>query len=104
MENEERIKIHELRVDGGVSRNEFLMQFQSDMLNKKVIKASSSECTVLGVIYLAGLSLGYFKNLDQIKKLIKPSKIYLNKINDKLRQELHQGWINAVKKTIGDIK
>jgi glycerol kinase len=104
MEKEEEINIHELRVDGGVSRNEFLMQFQADMLNKKVSKSESSECTVLGVIYLTGLSLGFYKDITEIKKLIKQSKIYINKMNEKTRKELYQGWQNAVKRTIGDIK
>jgi glycerol kinase len=104
MEKEEEINIHELRVDGGVSRNEFLMQFQADMLNKKVSKSESSECTVLGVIYLTGLSLGFYKDITEIKKLIKQSKIYINNMNEKTRKELYQGWQNAVKRTIGDIK
>lgn len=96
------IKIKELRVDGGVSRNEFLMQFQSDILNKKVIKADSSECTALGTIYMTALSLGYFKNLAEIKKIISTNKVYTSKISAKRRQELYSGWQQAVKQTIGE--
>ena len=94
--------IKELHVDGGVSRNEFLMQFQADILGKKVIKSDSSECTALGTIYMAGLSLGYFKSLNDIKKRIQISKVYLSKMSSKQREELHNGWKNAVKQTIGE--
>lgn len=102
MEEEENVNIKELRVDGGVSRNEFLMQFQSDILNKKVIKSGSSECTALGTIYMAGLSLGYIKSLKEIKGLIETSKIYSSKMNNNLRQEYLENWHNAVKQTIGE--
>ena len=104
MQNEEGTKIKELRVDGGVSRNEFLMQFQSDILAKKVIKSSSSECTVLGTIYMTALSLGYFKNLSDIKKLIEPSHIYTSKMNHNVRHELINNWRKAVKQTLGETK
>ena len=96
------VKIKELHVDGGVSRNEFLMQFQADILAKKVIKSDSSECTALGTIYMAGLALGYYKNLNEIKKIINISKVYTNKMSSKRRLELHAGWKKAVKQTLGE--
>ena len=102
MQLDKNLHIKELRVDGGVSRNEFLMQFQSDIINKKVIKAGSSECTVLGTIYMTGLALGYFKNLSEIKKLIEPSKIYTSKMNNNVRKELIDNWHKAVKQTLGE--
>lgn len=102
MQLNKNLHIKELRVDGGVSRNEFLMQFQSDIINKKVIKAGSSECTVLGTIYMTGLALGYFKNLSEIKKLIEPSKIYTSKMNNNVRKELIDNWHKAVKQTLGE--
>lgn len=104
MQSEDNIEIKELRVDGGVSRNDFLMQFQADMLGKKVIKAESSECTVLGVIYMTALSLGYFKNLKDISKQIKYNKIYSSNITNNKRKELYEGWKKAVKRTLGEIK
>ena len=102
MQLNKNLHIKELRVDGGVSRNEFLMQFQSDIINKKVIKAGSSECTVLGTIYMTGLALGYFKNLSEIKKLIEPSKIYTSKMNNNIRKELINNWHKAIKQTLGE--
>lgn len=104
MQNEEKTKIKELRVDGGVSRNEFLMQFQSDILAKKVIKSSSSECTVLGTIYMTALALGYFKSISDIKKLIESSHIYTSKMNHNVRHELINNWHKAVTQTLGEIK
>ena len=99
---ENGLSVKELRVDGGVSRNEFLMQFQADILGKKVIKSGSSECTALGTIYMAGLSLGVYKNIGEIKKLIETSKVYTNIMNNKVRLELIDNWHKAVKQIIGE--
>lgn len=96
------IKIKELHVDGGVSRNTFLMQYQSDILNKKVIKAESSECTALGTIYMAGLSLGYYKSLSDIRKNISFAEEFKPKIKPALRQMYINGWHDAINKTLGE--
>lgn len=96
--------INNLKVDGGVSRNEFLMQFQADILNKKVIKSASSECTALGTIYMTALSLGYFKSTNDILKRIESNIEYKPRKNKLDRENLIHGWRNAVKRTIGDIK
>ena len=98
------IKIKELYVDGGVSRNDFLMQFQANILNKKVIKLASSECTALGTIYMTGLSLGYFKSLNEIKSKITISQIFKNTFNSNQRTNLINGWHKAVRRTIEEIK
>jgi len=100
--NTSGIDVKELRVDGGVSKNEFLMQFQADILGKKIVKQASTECTALGVIYLAGLSLGYYKNIKQIKNLINISKTYTNTMNNKVKLKLINGWHNALKITFGE--
>ena len=95
------IRIKELRVDGGVSRNEFLMQFQSDILGKRIIKSNSSECTALGTIFMTGLATGYYKNLSEIKQLIKDTKIYTpNKKKEKMDQLINE-WHKAINMTIG---
>ena len=101
MENE-NISIKELRVDGGVTRNEFLMQFQADILGKKIVKPSSTECTALGAIYMAGLSLGYFKSLKEIQSKIEIKTEYKNKMKQETREALLDGWHKAVRKTIGE--
>lgn len=103
MENK-GLNIKELHVDGGVSRNEFLMQFQADILGKKVIKPDSTECTALGTIYMAGLSLGCFKSIADIKSRINMKVTYTPKTTAKKRSSLITGWHSAVKRTIGEIK
>jgi glycerol kinase len=96
------IAISELRVDGGVTRNEFLMQFQADILGKKIVKPESSECTALGTIYMAGLALGQFKSLKEIQSRIQIKTEYKNTMKSATRYNLITGWHKAVKKTIGD--
>lgn len=95
-------KISELRVDGGVSRNDFLMQFQSDILNKKVIKTDTSEGTVLGTIYMTALSLGYIKNIEEVKNKFVSHKEYNNKMETYTRKKLLDGWHTAIKSVIGE--
>lgn len=94
-------KVTELRVDGGVSRNDFLMQFQSDILNRRVIKTDTSEGTVLGTIYMTALSLGYFNNLKQIEEKFVVAKEYNSLMGQSDRKKLLLGWHNAIKSTIG---
>lgn len=101
MENK-NIEIKQLHVDGGVSRNEFLMQYQADILGKKVVKPSSSECTALGTIYMTGLALGTFKSINNIKSRINYVKSYSNTITTKQRKQLVDGWHKAVAKTLGE--
>ncbi|MBQ7352294.1 MAG: glycerol kinase GlpK [Clostridia bacterium] len=96
------ISVKELHVDGGVSRNEFLMQYQADILGKKVIKSESTECTALGVIYMTGLSLKYFKSISEIKTKIKTLITYSPKMSTKKKNQLIANWHNAVNKTLGD--
>ena len=69
MESDVEGGITELRVDGGASANNVLMQFQSDLIDNDVIRPKISETTSLGAAYLAGLAVGYWKNIDEIKKL-----------------------------------
>ncbi len=95
-------KVKELRVDGGVSRNDFLMQFQADILNKKVIKTDTSEGTVLGAIYMTGLSLGHYKDLQEIQSKFVVHKTYENTMKKADRLNLLAGWHKAVNKVIGE--
>ena len=90
-------EISELRCDGGVANNDFLLQFMSDLSRIKVTKQKSVEATVLGAIYLTGLSTGAFKDIDEISKLIKPAKEFYPKEDIKKMQQLYNGWKNAIK-------
>ena len=89
-------KILELKVDGGCSKNDFLLQFLADITNAKVIKNKESEATAMGAIFLAGLATKTF-NLKQINKLIASSKVYKPKLKSENANKLYSGWQKAVK-------
>lgn len=90
---------YQINCDGGVSRSNFLMQFQSNILNVPVKLPESTECTVLGAIYLAGLATGAYKSINEIVKNIKFRKTYNSNMPEKIRQSLYNGWKLAIKKT-----
>jgi glycerol kinase len=100
MEADSGIQIKELRVDGGATVNDQLMQFQSDILNCKVVRPKITETTALGAAYLAGLAVGYWKNTDDIRKQWQIDKTFSPVMNDEKRKELLKGWQRAVKASI----
>jgi glycerol kinase len=100
MEADAGISIAELRVDGGGTINNTLMQFQSDMLGTKVIRPKITETTALGAAYLAGLAVGYWRNIDEIQKQWQVDKEFSPSMNDKTRNEFIKGWQRAVKAAI----
>lgn len=100
MEADAGIFITELRVDGGATINNALMQFQSDILNTKVIRPKITETTALGAACLAGLAVGYWKNTDEIQKQWQADKEFTPVMNDEKRNELVNGWQRAVKAAI----
>lgn len=93
------IKIKELRVDGGGSRNDFLMQFQADILGVNVVRPIVKEITALGAAYLAGLAVDYWSSIEEIVKLWKLEKTFTPKMDEGLREKLYQGWKEAVKRS-----
>lgn len=99
MENEGEIQLSDLRVDGGPTRNDFLMQFQSDMLQGKVERANIEEISALGAAFLAGLAVGFWKDLDEIKALRKSDKTFQPKMKKEKVEELYKEWKNAVAKS-----
>ncbi len=96
MQNDSKILLSSLNVDGGASANNFLMQFQADILNTKVTRPLNTESTALGAAFLAGLAVNFW-TLNEIKKLYKPDKTFIPKISDKKRNKLYKEWKNAVK-------
>ncbi len=99
MTTSNKLVLNELRIDGGGSKSKFLASFQADMLDANVVTGDSSEATVLGCIYLAGLSAKVF-DLSQIEKLTAPRVTFAPTMDKSTRQKLYAGWNNAVKKTI----
>jgi glycerol kinase len=100
MEADSGITIKELRVDGGATVNNQLMQFQSDILNSKVVRPKITETTALGAAYLAGLAVGYWKNIADIQNQWQMDKEFLPGISEERRQEFVAGWQRAVKASI----
>ncbi|TAL47255.1 MAG: glycerol kinase [Chitinophagaceae bacterium] len=100
MEADSGISIAELRVDGGATINNSLMQFQSDILNTKVVRPKITETTALGAAYLAGLAVGYWKNIEEIRKQWLVDKEFSPAMNEEKRVELVKGWQRAVRASI----
>lgn len=99
MQEESSIKIKHLAVDGGASVNDFLMQFQSNIINKNIIRPRCLETTALGAAYLAGLAVGVWQDREEIKKMRSIEKIFTNKMSEEKRNELHRGWKIAIEAT-----
>ncbi|MGZ9454171.1 glycerol kinase GlpK [Mycoplasma sp. AC157] len=89
-----------LKVDGGASNSNYLMQFQSSISNLKVERPSNIETTALGASYLAGLAVGYWKDLEEIKKINKIDKVFKPQLAQNEIDALIKGWDTAVKKTL----
>lgn len=98
MEADANISIKELRVDGGATENDFLMQFQSTILNTQIVKSKTTEVTALGAAYLAGLGVGYWKDQQDIIEKWKVDKTYSPEQNVKVEQQL-ESWKKAVQTT-----
>jgi len=91
------IRLRELKVDGGASANQFLLQFQADLVNTRVARPECIETTALGVAYLAGLATGYWKDREEIQKNWKVNCYYTAGIQEEKRAELIKGWKRAVR-------
>lgn len=100
MEADAGIDIKELRVDGGATVNNFLMQFQSDILQCKVIRPEITETTALGAAYLAGLAVGFWPNIDAIKNQWSMERTFDFNIDMDKRIALLKGWSNAVRASV----
>lgn len=100
MEEDSSISLKELKVDGGAVRNNFLMQFQSDILNAKVKRPIITESTALGAAYLAGLATGFWKSKEEILENYKIDRCFTPKLDEDERDILYKGWKKAVSKSL----
>lgn len=94
------LPLKELKVDGGAARNNLLMQFQADMLNTPVIRPQVTETTALGAAYLAGLAVGYWSGVDDIKRQWKVDRRFEPVADSEKIKEAKSGWENAVKRVL----
>ena len=97
MKKDSKIDIKELRVDGGATVNNGLMQFQADLLQAKVVRPEITETTALGAAYLAGLAVNYWKDVNEIRKQWQVDRAFTPGIKDKETVSLVKGWKRAVK-------
>lgn len=101
MQEDSGIELAELKVDGGASANNFLLEFQADILNTAVVRPEVIETTALGAAYLAGLAVGYYTNKEEIVKNQKVNQRFLPAMSQEKREELLNGWKNAIEHTRG---
>lgn len=96
MEQDSGIHLKTLKVDGGACANNFLMQFQSDILNVDVARPECIETTALGAAYLAGIAVGYWKDRDDVKSNWALSRTFTPDMEEGTRRKLLKGWKKAV--------
>ena len=101
MEHDTGLNLLSLKADGGASRDHFLMQFQADILGCKVRRPAIRETTALGAAYLAGLAVGVWNDLEDIKKLWECDIIYEPRMDDSQREDLMLHWHEAVRRSLG---
>ncbi len=99
MESDTGIALTELNVDGGASANNFLMQFQADIVGRTIRRPVIRETTALGAAYLAGLAVGFWKDLNEIKQVREIETRFLPTMDDAAREKLLQGWHKAVERS-----
>jgi len=101
MEKDSKVKLTALKVDGGMVVNETLMQFQADILNTPVVRPKVCETTALGAAYAAGLAVGFWKDIDSLKKNWSADKTWSPSMDEKTRGKLFHGWKKAIDRSYG---
>ena len=102
MSRDAGVPLRELKVDGGASRNNLLMQFQADILGTKVIRPQVVETTAMGAAYLAGLAVGYWSSIDEIRKQWQIDRVFEPSWEEEKVRAAQDGWKDAVKRTLSD--
>ena len=101
MEADAGVSLRAIRVDGGASANNFLMQFQADILGVDVIRPAVIESTAMGAGYLAGLAVGYYKDQRDIMQNVNVDRVFAPSMEENIRDRLVDGWREAVKRSLG---
>ena len=102
MEKDSGIRLKSLKVDGGASRNNLMMQFQADILGAKVIRPVTTETTALGAAYLAGLAVGMWKGIDEIRGQWQVEKAFSPEMPEERVRRICDGWADAISRTLSD--
>ncbi|MBZ0312050.1 glycerol kinase GlpK [Clostridium butyricum] len=101
MQEDSGCKLTSIKVDGGASRNNLLMQFQADITGSEVVRPIITETTALGAAYLAGLAVGFWKSKEEIAKKWAVSQEYLPNLDEDVKEKLYRGWKKAVDRAKG---
>ena len=101
MQADSGVQFKELKVDGGASANNLLMQFQADIAGVTVRRPMIRETTALGAAYLAGLAVGYWKNQEEVKENQETDRIFTPELDEKTRRTMVRGWEKAVRYAYG---
>lgn len=96
------LRVRELKVDGGAVANDFLCQFQSDMISANVVRPKVIETTASGAAYLAGLAVGYWSGAAAIKKSLKAGRVFKPRISPRRASALYAGWRRALERTLSN--
>ncbi len=96
MEEDSGMHLREFKVDGGASRDNFLLQFQSDMLSLPVIRPANVETTAMGAAYLAGLAVGFWRNAGDLEEIWEEDRTFLPAMSKETAAHLYEGWLHAV--------
>jgi glycerol kinase len=101
MNTDSGVPLKALKVDGGMVYNELLMQFQSDILGVPVVRPKVAETTALGAAYAAGLAIGFWSSIDDLRENWQIDRTWSPQMDDSQRQNLYHHWKKAVERTFG---
>ena len=99
MEQDSGIRLEVLRADGGMVSNNLLMQFQADILNRKVVLPSIKETTSLGAAYAAGLAVGFFSSVEELREHWSAEKTWKPEMDNTRREQMYRQWKKAITKS-----
>jgi glycerol kinase len=100
MERDSGVELTALKVDGGMVYNDTLMQFQADILGVPVVRPKITETTALGAAYAAGLAVGYWDSLDELKRKWQADKLWEPAMPEEERAQRYRGWLKAVQRSM----
>ena len=100
MQEDSGRSLHQLRVDGGAAANDFLMQFQADLLGVPVFRPDVLETTAWGAATLAGLAVGFWRDRAELSAHARNGRLFTPAMPDEQRRVLYEGWQAAVKRTL----
>jgi glycerol kinase len=103
MNRDSGVTVRELRVDGGAAQNDFLMQFQADVLGVPVDRPAVVETTAMGAAFLAGLAVGFWSSPDEVAGVRRRERLFEPRMPEAQRDELYQGWTRAVARVRSDV-